>query len=161
MNKLFTVTRRDLSLGQQTAQTAHAVGEASINLYRNGNFNTFIQTTHVVCLTVENEFQMHVAIKKLNKIMNMHINKFHEPDLKNQLTSISFIAHENMGKLLKKELFAIGIDLKLVGDNTNINKKDQEVSMCEKQKQEVAAMKGKLNFLEQRLNDITGIIIRS
>ena len=173
MNKLFTVTRRDLSLGQQTAQTALAVGEASINLYRNENFNTFIQTTHVVCLTVGNEHEMYAAIKKLNKIINMRmrINKIHEPDLHNQLTSISFIAHETTGKWLKSELFTIGIDLKLVG--ADINKKHEEVSMWKKQEQErkrvarntqytllkreVQVMKSKLNHLEQRLNNETGI----
>lgn len=86
-SKLVTITRRDLSLGQQAVQSTHA----AINFIfehpeRAGPW--FYNSNYLCMLSVENEKELIKFIEKCEKL-KLCYSVFREPDIGNQITAIA------------------------------------------------------------------------
>lgn len=86
-SKFYLITRRDLSVGEQLAQTNHALSQFA---YENPlQFREWVEkSNYIVILSTESETQLK-EIKQ--KLINQEItfSEFIEPDYGNQLTSIA------------------------------------------------------------------------
>ena len=86
-DKFYLITRRDLTAGEQLAQTNHALSQFA---YDNPlHFREWVEkSNYIVILSTENESQLQ-EIKE--KLINREIifSQFIEPDYDNQLTSIA------------------------------------------------------------------------
>ena len=86
-SKFYLITRRDLSVGEQLAQTNHALSQFA---YENPlQFREWVEkSNYIVILSTESETQLK-EIKQ--KLINQEIifSEFIEPDYNNQLTSIA------------------------------------------------------------------------
>lgn len=85
--KLFVITRRDLSPGQQAVQSCHASIEFQYEhpqIAKNWNKNS----NHLVFLSVENEYELQKLLTKI-QIRDIKYSTFFEPDIGNQLTAIA------------------------------------------------------------------------
>jgi peptidyl-tRNA hydrolase len=92
MNRLYVITRNDISDGKQMAQACHAVAE----YYKRHNVRAIIwNNEYLICLQTNN---LKNIIKQLKEI-NHPYAYFKEPDLNNQITSISFIGNELTKKI--------------------------------------------------------------
>ena len=96
INKLYVVTRGDLSPGHQIAQCGHAISQFFLDhhtkaLQWNNNY--------LISLSIENEKKL---IDLLNKLKDdgISVSYFQEPDIGNQLTSISFEGTEKSSKMV-------------------------------------------------------------
>lgn len=85
--KLYVITRRDLSPGQQMLQAAHAAIEfqhAYPEIAKNWNTNS----KYLIFLSVENEDALIHYLEKIKKT-NLKYSIFTEPDINDQLTAIA------------------------------------------------------------------------
>jgi len=97
-DKLYLVTRKDLSPGYQVAQTAHAVAEFAIS--HPELFEKWYRTSQYV-VALESKTLEHLSeLHKKGKELNIPVAGFHEPDLDNQLTAVAFAPSEHTAKLL-------------------------------------------------------------
>lgn len=85
--KLIVISRRDLPPGVQSAQSTHAAidfifdhPEIALEWHKNSNY--------LVQLSVKDESELLSMVEKLDR-KGIVCTKFHEPDLDNELTSIS------------------------------------------------------------------------
>lgn len=86
--KLITVTRRDLLPGYQAVQAAHSAIEFQYqfpDIAKQWNE----QSKYLVFLSIENEIQLKKLIEKANT-RKIKFTIFKEPDINNQITSITF-----------------------------------------------------------------------
>lgn len=84
--KLYVITRRDLSLGQQAVQSAHAAIEFQhehSEIAKEWNTNS----KYLVFLCVENEQNLQILLSKI-QFKDLKYSLFFEPDIGNQLTAI-------------------------------------------------------------------------
>lgn len=99
IKKLVTVTRRDLSISQQSVQSAHAaldfIFRYPITSYRWHKSNYLIQ------LTVANESELNALEDELRLNGIKHF-VFKEPDLDNQVTAICIEPSKTTRTLTKK-----------------------------------------------------------
>lgn len=99
-DKFTTITRRDLSLGYQAVQSAHALADFAIE--HTEPFKSWqLGSNYLVCLTVETEEELKFLAKRL-KCFGIKITEFREPDIGNELTAI---AVECMPKKEHSKLF--------------------------------------------------------
>jgi hypothetical protein len=99
MLKLFLVTRRDLSPGQQAVQAAHALQE--FNHQHPGLAKEWYECSNTLAfLSVENEKALGVILRKARDRLTP-ISAFREPDRQNELTALA-IGPE--GRRLVKDL---------------------------------------------------------
>ena len=87
ITKLYTVTRRDLSAGQQLAQSLHSISDFSVKhpeTFKKWN----LTSNYIVALSTENEESLKNIIGKLDK-EGIEYTAFVEPDLNNEITSIT------------------------------------------------------------------------
>ena len=86
--KLITVVRRDLPIGSQIAQVAHSVADFAYHL------PVFFKdwrekSNYKICLSAADENQLTKTFEKL-KQKGAPVVAFHEPDLNNEMTAITF-----------------------------------------------------------------------
>ena len=79
--KLFVLVRNDISLGQQAAQSCHAVAEWL--LYVNSNW----KNDTIVCLHTD-PARLELQMKKLDLLGVTHV-AFREPDMDYKITAIA------------------------------------------------------------------------
>lgn len=85
--KLYVITRDDLSPAQQAVQSAHAVADFIIS---NPEVSKFWHDTsnYLIILSVPTEFELQRTAQTL-KAADLTFSPFHEPDIDNQLTAIA------------------------------------------------------------------------
>lgn len=98
--KLFIITRNDLSNGQRAVQATHA----AINFIfehpgRAGSW--FEDSNYLVLLAVDDEKSLKELIKKCN-LNNIKVTIFKEPDIENQITAIAIEPGLKSQKLVSK-----------------------------------------------------------
>lgn len=96
--RLYTVTRQDLSPGQQIAQTGHAVAEFCVQRpvearAWNAGSNT------IVCLSVPSETHLRLARDWFEEYTALE--EFYEPDFAHELTGLAFLLREDQAYLSK------------------------------------------------------------
>lgn len=97
-SKLVTVTRRDLSNGQQAVQSSHA----AINFIFEHSARAgpwFKDSNYLVMLSVENETNLLKLIEKC-EAKKLAYTVFQEPDLNNAITAIAIEPSEITQKLV-------------------------------------------------------------
>lgn len=98
-DKLYLITRKDLSFGQQAVQSAHALSEFSIKnseIYK----EWFEKSNYLAILAVENQYKLLDLIEKLI-LNNIIFSIFKEPDLNNQITAIAIEPGEKSKKICR------------------------------------------------------------
>lgn len=95
VSKLIVVTRGDIEPGYQMAQSGHAISQFFLDHYDlarrwNNNF--------LISLSVPNEEKLSKLLSKLQD-KDISVSYFTEPDIGNQLTSISFLETDVTRKL--------------------------------------------------------------
>lgn len=93
--KLYVVTRADLGLQYAGVQAGHGVAQWMLE-----NDSKEWNNTCLIYLAVENEQQLEKLKNKL-EYKEMSFSTFHEPDIGDQLTSISSFAEPSHFKNLK------------------------------------------------------------
>lgn len=99
MVKLYILTRTDLSNGQKAVQSIHSA-ITFIFKFPLLAFKWWISSNIVVLLGIENENQLITTFNQL-KQLKLPIVEFREPDMQNQLTSISTILPTSQGNIFK------------------------------------------------------------
>ena len=86
-SKFYLITRKDLSVGEQLAQTNHALAQFA---YENPlQFREWVEkSNYIVILSAENESQLEEIKQKLIN-RGITFSQFTEPDYDNELTSIT------------------------------------------------------------------------
>lgn len=106
MNKLYTVTRRDLGYGQQIAQSCHAVAAFASTHPSSFRAWAYPEQRNIVCLEVASRD----ALEQLFATLREHgvgCAAFYETDLQGELTSL---ACEEAGAKLLSSLPLAGRD---------------------------------------------------
>ena len=86
-SKLYLVTRKDLSAGQQLAQTCHSLAQFSYDYPE--DFREWVEkSNYIVVLSTENEESLKDIINQL-KDNDLDHSVFVEPDLDNQVTALA------------------------------------------------------------------------
>ena len=96
IKKLYTVTRGDLTPGYQIAQSGHAISQFFLEHPEKARqWNN----SYLISLSIENEESLQ---KLLNKLLEkgISVSYFQEPDIDNQLTSISFESTDVSNRLV-------------------------------------------------------------
>lgn len=93
MDKIYIVTRRDLTLAQQAVQSAHVVA-----VYASEYGGDFRRRTFVV-VTVSDERELKELSAKA-KVLDRRCEEFYEPDLNDSLTAICL--NEDSRRLCRK-----------------------------------------------------------
>lgn len=109
--KLIVISRRDIIPGYQLTQSVHSSHQF---LFEHPELSKdwFLNSNYLVILSVENEKELIDIINKLYQL-GITFSKFHEPDLNNELTSISFLSSNVTKKITG------GMSLLLKEFNTN------------------------------------------
>lgn len=107
-DKLFLVTRRDLSIGLQAAQACHAMRQF-VAEHPRVDCEWFNRSNYLVLLTVADEIEL-IAFATRAGDMSLAHSTFFEPDFNNQATAIAIEPHKNAAKLCRS--------LPLLGTNT-------------------------------------------
>lgn len=85
--KLYLITRRDLTAGEQLAQTNHALAQFAYEHPQ--KFREWVEkSNYIVILSTESESQLEEIKQKLIN-RGITFSQFIEPDYGNQLTSIT------------------------------------------------------------------------
>lgn len=85
--KVYLVTRDDLTIGQQAVQSAHALAEFAVCCP--GIFKSWHETSNtLVMLTANDERHLFSYVEKC-KMKGIAVIEFYEPDLNNALTAIA------------------------------------------------------------------------
>ena len=98
--KLVTVTRKDLKLGYQLAQSIHSSNRFAYH-YPELHRDWIEKSEYVVSLSVKNEEQLKDLYNKL-KWYGANVVAFHEPDIDNQMTSICYYGTPELMKITQK-----------------------------------------------------------
>ena len=86
-DKLYLVTRKDLSPGQRAVQAAHALQEFAIE-YPETNRAWYDNSNYLAILEVENEEALEALAGEAHGNFFQTV-WFYEPDMENQLTAIA------------------------------------------------------------------------
>ena len=95
--KLSTVTRRDLTAGQQAVQSSHALAQFIFEHTQIAQI--WFKDPYLAQLSVETEDELNYLIQKLEK-SNITYSIFREPDLNNQITAIAIEPSDKSRRLL-------------------------------------------------------------
>lgn len=95
-HKLVTITRQDLSVGYQIAQSCHSVADFAYHKpyeFKNWRENS----NYKICLTTKDEQSL---IKLHNKLIDKgaKVIAFHEPDLGDEMTAITLLGEPDIKK---------------------------------------------------------------
>jgi hypothetical protein len=92
------VTRGDLPLGAQAAQTGHAIAQFFLD---HPDDAKKWNNNYLISLSINSERDLQNLLIKLY-MEGIPVSEFYEPDLGNQLTSISFIETKETKKFTNK-----------------------------------------------------------
>ncbi len=95
MKRLYLVTRNDLSLKYAAVQSGHGVAQWMIN-----NPNQTWNNRTLIYLAVADETELNKLMIALQE-KGLDVTTFHEPDLSNELTSITVYAEKEFFKNYK------------------------------------------------------------
>lgn len=98
-DKLYLVTRSDLSPGYQAVQSCHAIRQF-VNDFPDLDKEWFTTSNYLALLRVENEEALHRLVRKANE-RGFRCAEFYEPDVGNVLTAIAL---EPAARVLCKRL---------------------------------------------------------
>lgn len=99
-DKLVVVTRRDLSVGQQAVQSAHALIDFTFeHPDRAGPWHN--NSNYLVLVTVENEQELTDVIEKCQEKF-LDYTVFREPDIGNLITAVAIEPSPVTQKLISK-----------------------------------------------------------
>ena len=97
VSKLTSITRSDLTPGQQSVQSCHAAidfcfsySKESLDWHKNSNY--------LISLSVADESKLFDLSAKL-RLLGIEFVEFYEPDMNNELTAIAFLSNEKTKKL--------------------------------------------------------------
>ena len=90
--KLYIITRNDLDIHYAAVQAGHGVAQWLIN-----NPDQTWNNRTLIYLAVRDEYALTKAMIKL-QYKDVKISTFHEPDLNNELTSVTAYAEESYFK---------------------------------------------------------------
>lgn len=94
---MISIVRKDLSPGQQLAQASHSL--IQFQQQNKKAFNNWFKTSnYILFLSCENELELKRLVIRFEK-KGLKLAKFYEPDLDNQLTSITLEPCELSKKL--------------------------------------------------------------
>ena len=97
INKLTSVTRRDLNAGYQSVQSTHSIVKF---VFEHPEISgIWFKDPYLAQLSVENEDALKHLIHKLQK-SNIKYSIFREPDLGNQITAIAIEPSDKTRKLI-------------------------------------------------------------
>lgn len=97
---MITITRKDLSSGQQLVQTGHSIAEFANQLPT--QFQDWVKNSnYLISLSVDNEDSLRNLYDKL-KYYGAHVVAFTEPDMDDQLTSICYYGTPELRKYTQK-----------------------------------------------------------
>jgi len=87
--RIYTITRKDISFGQKIVQSNHASTQYLIDHspHTKGKWNN----GSIICLELGNEKSLKRWIKKLEN-NNIDYSLFREPDMDNQITAIAALS---------------------------------------------------------------------
>jgi peptidyl-tRNA hydrolase len=100
-----TIVRKDLTNGQQLAQSLHSATEFA-HKYPNLFNDWMTNSQYVVSLSVDDEQKLKEIHEKL-EWFGANVVKFHEPDMENQLTSIAYYGTPELMKITDKLKLAL------------------------------------------------------
>lgn len=103
--KLYVVTREDLSPGSQAVQGMHALTEFSM-YYKDKYEDWYRQSNHLCFLAVRNELELGVLCGKLFREGIVH-SIFREPDLDMSLTAVAIEATDQASAAVAKLSLAL------------------------------------------------------
>ena len=94
--KLVTITRQDLSVGYQIAQSCHSVADFAYHKpyeFKNWRENS----NYKICLTTKDEQSL---IKLYNKLIDKgaQVIAFHEPDIGDEMTAMTLLGEPDIKK---------------------------------------------------------------
>ena len=95
--KLTSVTRRDIPVGYQAVQSSHSI--ADFILQHPQIAKSWHKSNYLVSLTVKNEEELIKLIQKA-ELKGITYTLFREPDIGNQITSVTFEPSEQTRKLV-------------------------------------------------------------
>ena len=97
--KLYVLTRNDLSPGQQAAQLLHAQREFT-EQYPEEDRKWYRESNTIVLLAAKDENHLRRLVEKAGRL-NINLAAFYEPDLNNALTAVAFGPCENTASLCR------------------------------------------------------------
>lgn len=100
VQKLITVTRQDLKPGYQAVQAAHSAIEFQ-HEYSDIAKKWTTESKYLIFLSISDELKLKELIKAAHT-KNIKHTIFREPDIDNQITSVTFEPTEDSKKLCKK-----------------------------------------------------------
>ena len=105
-DKLYVITRQDLTFGQQASQLCHALRQFA-NDHPEIDKCWFDNSNYICLLAVSSENELHELCRKVEEL-GLHYSKFHEEDLDNALTAICL----EPGKITKKLVSSLNLAFK-------------------------------------------------
>lgn len=98
-DKLYLVTRRDISAGYQAVQSCHAMRQFTAD-HPDIDLEWFKASNYLALLSVENEAEL---MRLLGKAADAGLrwSAFREPDVDGQITAIAIEPHERTAELCK------------------------------------------------------------
>lgn len=86
-DKLFIITRQDISNGYQAVQSAHAICQFTFE-HREIATEWYEQSNYLALLSVSNEQELIALINKASS-HGLRFSVFREPDINNEITAIA------------------------------------------------------------------------
>ena len=105
VSKLTTISRRDLTPGQQAVQASHAALDFTFSHPREAA-EWHKHSNYLINLSVADEAHLESLSANL-RLAGIKVTEFREPDLDDQLTAIAFLSDE------KTKKFTSGLPLSL------------------------------------------------
>lgn len=98
-NKLYILTRRDLPIGYQAVQAAHALREFS-NLFPDADREWFGDSNSIIILTCSSYKEFQKLLHKAD-MQGFQYASFKEPDIAHQITAAAFVPHDEIKHFLR------------------------------------------------------------
>lgn len=97
VHKLVTITRQDLPVGYQIAQSCHSV--ADFAYHKPYEFKSWRENSNYkICLSSKDEQSLNKLFHKLSE-RGAKVVAFHEPDMDDQMTAITFLGEEQYKRI--------------------------------------------------------------
>lgn len=97
--KLYLVTRRDLSFGDQTVQTCHVALQFAVD-HPSTTERWTVASNTLVLLTVADEAALHALVERAD-YAGLDVSRFCEPDLGGALTAVALEPSAGARKLCR------------------------------------------------------------
>lgn len=108
-DKLFLITRQDLSPGYQAVQSCHALRQFTAE-HPEKDLEWFTTSNYLALLSVKNEHELRKLFIDA-KESGLKCSGFEEPDVDNELTAIAIEPGERSRELCKKLPLALKVKL--------------------------------------------------